>query len=138
MGFRGVPHLLALVALLPFAAAAAVIDVPGDQPSIAAGIAMASNGDTVQVAPGTWAGVDNVNLNLAGKAIAVLGAGPGQTVIDCGGTPVRGNVVNVEPDADHVSLGMPVRLTTFGIGEDSEGTEAVGFGYEPIDPAEVA
>ena len=86
MGFRGVPHLLALVALLPFAAAAAVIDVPGDQPSIAAGIAMASNGDTVQVAPGTWAGVDNVNLNLAGKAIAVLGAGPGQTVIDCGGT----------------------------------------------------
>lgn len=59
-------------------------------------------------------------------------------VIDCGGTPVRGNVVNVEPDADHVSLGMPVRLTTFGIGEDSEGTEAVGFGYEPIDPAEVA
>jgi uncharacterized OB-fold protein len=53
-------------------------------------------------------------------------------VVDCDGTSVRGNVVNVEPDADHVHTGMKVRLTTFPIGADAEGTEAVGFGFEPI------
>lgn len=52
-------------------------------------------------------------------------------VIDCDGTSVRANLVNVVPDPDHVSLGMKVRLTTFPIGTDSNGTEAVGFGFEP-------
>jgi uncharacterized protein len=52
-------------------------------------------------------------------------------VVDCDGTSVRGNVVNVEPDRDHVKLGMKLRLTTFPIGTDSAGTEAVGFGFEP-------
>jgi uncharacterized OB-fold protein len=52
-------------------------------------------------------------------------------LIDCGGTSVRANVVNVEPDPDHVRLGMKVRLTTFPIGTDGEGVEAVGFGFEP-------
>jgi uncharacterized OB-fold protein len=52
-------------------------------------------------------------------------------LIDCGGTSVRGNVVNVEPDPDHVRLGMKVRLTTFPIGTDGEGVEAIGFGFEP-------
>ncbi len=56
-------------------------------------------------------------------------------VIDCGGTSVRGNVVNTEPDPDHVHLGMKVRLTTFPIGTDSAGTEAVGFGFEPLEVA---
>ena len=53
-------------------------------------------------------------------------------VVDCDGTSVRGNLVNVEPDADHVHTGMKVRLTTFPIGEDSAGTEAIGFGFEPV------
>jgi uncharacterized protein len=54
-------------------------------------------------------------------------------VVDCDGTSVRGNVVNVEPDRDHVRLGMKLRLTTFPIGTDSAGTEAVGFGFEPLE-----
>ncbi len=53
-------------------------------------------------------------------------------VVDCDGTSVRGNVVNVEPDAEHVQLGMRVRLTTFPIGADAEGTEAISFGFEPV------
>jgi uncharacterized OB-fold protein len=53
-------------------------------------------------------------------------------VIDCGGTSVRGNVVNCEPDPEHVTLGMKVRLTTFPIGTDDAGTEAIGFGFEPL------
>jgi len=53
-------------------------------------------------------------------------------VVDCGGTSVRGNLVNVEPDPEHVSLGMKVRLTTNTVGTDTTGAEAIGFGFEPI------
>jgi uncharacterized OB-fold protein len=53
-------------------------------------------------------------------------------VVDCAGTSVRANLVNVEPDADHVQLGMKVKLTTLPIGTDDAGTEAVGFGFEPL------
>ena len=53
-------------------------------------------------------------------------------LVDCDGTSVRGNIVNTEPDAEHVSLGMKVQLTTYPIGADSEGTEAIAFGFEPI------
>jgi uncharacterized OB-fold protein len=53
-------------------------------------------------------------------------------VVDCEGTSVRGNIINTEPDPDHVSLGMKVRLATYPIGTDDEGTEAVAFGFEPI------
>jgi uncharacterized OB-fold protein len=52
-------------------------------------------------------------------------------VVDCDGTSVRANVVNIDPDPDHVTTGMQVRLTTFPIGTDAEGTEAIGFGFEP-------
>lgn len=53
-------------------------------------------------------------------------------LIDCGGTSVRGNVVNVPADPEHVQLGMKLRLTTFPIGTDGEGVEAVNFGFEPV------
>ena len=59
------------------------------------------------------------------------------SVVDCGGTSVRGNLVNVEPDPEHIRLGMKVRLTTFPIAADSEGTEAIGFGFEPLEAARV-
>ena len=47
------------------------------------------------------------------------------------GTSVRSNVVNCTPDPDHVTLGMKVKLTTYSIGTDDEGTEAIAFGYQP-------
>jgi uncharacterized protein len=52
-------------------------------------------------------------------------------VIDCDGTSVRANVINCEPDPEHVLLGMPVRLATYSMGADTNGTEAIGFGFEP-------
>ena len=52
-------------------------------------------------------------------------------MVDCGGTSVRANLVNVPPDPEHVSLGMQVRLATEVVGTDDEGTEAIGFGFEP-------
>ncbi len=52
-------------------------------------------------------------------------------MVDCGGTSVRANLINVSPDPEHVSLGMQVRLATEVVGTDDEGTEAIGFGFEP-------
>jgi uncharacterized OB-fold protein len=54
------------------------------------------------------------------------------SVVDCEGTSVRANLINVPPDPDHVTLGMKVRLATAVIGSDDDGTEAVGFGFEPL------
>ncbi|MGH9137265.1 MAG: Zn-ribbon domain-containing OB-fold protein [Acidimicrobiales bacterium] len=54
-------------------------------------------------------------------------------VVDCDGTSVRGNVINTAPDPEHVSLGMKVRLATYVVGTDDDGTEAVGFGFELLE-----
>jgi uncharacterized protein len=73
------------------------------------------------------------------KAFTIVAfAAPGVPVpyvaalVDCGGTSVRANLINVEPDPEHVTLGMKVRLATQVVGTDSEDTEAIGFGFEPL------
>jgi uncharacterized OB-fold protein len=53
-------------------------------------------------------------------------------IVDCGGTSVRANVINLDPRPESVSLGMKLRLQTFVMGTDEAGVEAVGFGYEPV------
>jgi uncharacterized OB-fold protein len=53
-------------------------------------------------------------------------------VVDCDGTSVKANLINVTPDPEHVTLGMKVRLATEVIGTDDNGTEAIGFGFEPL------
>ena len=53
-------------------------------------------------------------------------------LVDCAGTSVRANLINVEPDPEHVTLGMKVQLATQVIGTDDHGTEAIGFGFEPL------
>jgi uncharacterized OB-fold protein len=54
-------------------------------------------------------------------------------VVDCDGTSVRANVINTPADPDHVHTGMKLRLATYVAGTDDEGTEAVGFGFEPVE-----
>jgi uncharacterized protein len=82
--------------------------------------------------------VDISNKGAVRAFTIVAFAAPGVPVpyvaalIDCDGTSVRANVINVEPDPEHVTLGMPVRLTTQVIGTDDNGTEAIGFGFEPL------
>ncbi|GAA3382518.1 Zn-ribbon domain-containing OB-fold protein [Cryptosporangium minutisporangium] len=54
-------------------------------------------------------------------------------VVDCDGTSVRTNLVDVEPDADHVRLGMKVALTTYATGTDEAGVEAVNYAFRPVE-----
>jgi uncharacterized OB-fold protein len=53
-------------------------------------------------------------------------------VVDCDGTSVRANVINTPADPEHVKLGMKVKLATHEVGADSAGTQAIGFGFEPL------
>ena len=52
-------------------------------------------------------------------------------VVDCGGTSVRGNIINCPPDAEHITLGMRVKLTTKSVGTDEQGVEAINYAFEP-------
>jgi nitrous oxidase accessory protein NosD len=77
-----------------------IIRVPADQPTIQSAINVATNDDTVLVAPGTYF----ENINFGGKAITVTSeSGPQATIIDGGNAnPVvffisgegRGSVIN--------------------------------------------
>lgn len=53
-------------------------------------------------------------------------------IVDCHGTSVRANLVNVPADPANVKLGMKLRLATQVVATDSEGTEAVNFAFEPV------
>jgi uncharacterized OB-fold protein len=50
--------------------------------------------------------------------------------LDGGGT-VKSNLLDVGTDPDAIPVGMRASLTTFSIGSDAEGTEAVCFGFRP-------
>jgi hypothetical protein len=80
---RSIFFLVIMAALGTFLAEsecwAKVIHVPSEQPSIQAGINTASNGDTVEVSPGTYF----ENINFKGKLITVTStAGPKVTTIN--------------------------------------------------------
>ena len=54
------------------------------------------------------------------------------SVVDCDGTSVAGNIINVDPDPANIHTGMKVRLATYSLGTDENGVEAIGFGFEPV------
>lgn len=53
-------------------------------------------------------------------------------VVDCGGTSVRTNIVDVEPDPVSVKTGMEVELVTRSFGFDSLGKEAISYAFAPV------
>ncbi len=77
----------AVILILPAQQAwGSVIHVPGDYPTIQAGINAAAAGDTVLVASGTYTGPSNRNLSFGGKNISLVSAlGASVTIIDCQG-----------------------------------------------------
>jgi uncharacterized OB-fold protein len=48
-----------------------------------------------------------------------------------GGGVVKANIVGIEAEPGSLTLGMRLKLTTFTVATDAEGTEAVAFGYAP-------
>jgi uncharacterized protein len=55
-----------------------------------------------------------------------------------GGGVVKANLLNVEPDPANVATGLRVRMTTYTVGTDDDGTEAIAFAYEPAAPNSTA
>lgn len=70
--------ILAAVAAVTLTAQAITINVPGDYPTIQAGIDAAVDGDTVLVAPDTY----HETINFSGKEIIVRSEDPLNTIID--------------------------------------------------------
>jgi parallel beta-helix repeat protein len=107
-------------------ATAKIWNVPGECPTIQAGIDSAAAGDTVLVADGTYAGDGNRDIDFMGKAILVTSEnGPEVTVIDCEGTeedPHRGFHFHSGEDASSVVQGFTITNGYAG----GDGTENYG------------
>ena len=70
--------MITLFVLMVVPVSATIINIPGDYPTIQAGIDAASDGDTVLVSVGTYV----ENINFQGKNIVVIGEDRETTIID--------------------------------------------------------
>jgi len=87
-------------------------DGPADFNTIQAAINDANDGNTVIVAPGTYTGDGNRDIDFRGKAITIRSEdGPGKCIIDCQGTkddPHRGFNFHTNEDANSIVQGFTV------------------------------
>ncbi|MCD4769137.1 MAG: right-handed parallel beta-helix repeat-containing protein [Bacteroidales bacterium] len=88
---------------------AAIIEVPGDYPTIQAGIDAALTGDTVLIADGEYSGNGNVNISFQGKAITVTSEnGPSGCIINCANAD-RGFIFNSDEMSNSMLNGIKIR-----------------------------
>jgi predicted outer membrane repeat protein len=94
----------------------------GDAPDIQAAIDSCASGDSVLVAPGTYMGAGNRDIDFTGKAIVVTSiSGADMTIIDCGGSEAeyhRGFYFHSGEDTTSVLQGFTI---TNGYSEESGG-----------------
>ncbi len=111
--------VLAAMMLTSAAAQADIINVPGDAPTIQAGIDMAVNGDEVVVADGVYTGKGNRDLDFNGKLITVRSEnGPANCIIDCEGSssdPHRGFYFHSGETAEARVEGVTITSGSAGI-----------------------
>lgn len=101
--------VMASIALAAGSALAATIHVPSQAPTIQEGLAAAGDSGTVVVAPGTYTGVLNRDLDFAGTNIRLVSsAGPSSTIIDCEGAG-RAFYFHTGEDSTSVVEGFTVR-----------------------------
>ena len=87
---------------------ATIIHVPGDYPTIQAGINASVNGDTVLIADGTYTGTNNKNLDFGGRAIVVMSEnGANNCIIDCQNDG-RGFYFHSNEDASSIMDGITI------------------------------
>jgi hypothetical protein len=109
---RGIMFVLAAMVALAATAMGTVRYVPGEYPTIQAGIDAAVDGDTVLVADGTYTRKGNRDIDFLGKAILVASEnGPEVTIIDCQGSepdPHRGFYFHSGEDSTSVLHGFTI------------------------------
>jgi len=132
---KAVTLLIAFGAVVSLSAAsfATIIHVPADQPTIQAGIDSAQNGDTVLVAPGTYTGNGNRDIDFGGKGVVLKSENdPDSTIIDCEGSasePHRGFYFHSGEDSSTVVEGFTIR-NGYGLTDSPFPSESVGGGIK--------
>lgn len=104
--------MIAFLLLLASSSLAGGRRVPSDYPTIQAAIDDCNDGDVVLVAPGTYKGDGNRDIDFNGKAITVKSEeGPKTCIIDCQGSrddPHRGFFFHTGEDANSVLRGFTI------------------------------
>jgi hypothetical protein len=106
--------------------------VPGDFSTIQDAIHSSEDGDVVEVAPGTYTGDGNWNIDFGGKAITVRSrSGPGRTTINCAGQ--RGFYFHNSEGSDSVLRGFTITGGSVqGSDLPSEGASWISSSTHPV------